>query len=107
MVIALHLDDGTGKVYLCNQSGTASLFFTDLPATYCICYNSHSRIPTYTTQSGSRLSVTGEIGLSIVSSSLYSTSIIQFLRVNWGLNLLDYHMPVNISITTPWRICYL
>ena len=33
-VVALQLDIGTAKAYLCNQGGRVSLVFPDVPATY-------------------------------------------------------------------------
>ena len=47
-VVALHLDSGTAKAYLCNQGGTASLFLSRVACHVLnLAYNGITLIPAY------------------------------------------------------------
>ena len=46
-VVALELDNSTANAYLCNQAGTVSFFFPDLPATSLANKHGIAVIPVY------------------------------------------------------------
>ena len=71
---ALHLDNNTTKVYLCNQSGTVSLSLSRLVHHILNLADKHgitlnSSICSYPSQCGIQLPTVSKVGLSVASSS--------------------------------------
>ena len=71
-VVALHLDNGTAKAYLCNQGGTVSPFLSRLAcqilSDWQAWYYSYFSIHSYPPQCGGQLSVLGSDASGVASS---------------------------------------
>ena len=110
-VVALHLDSSAAKAYLCNKESTMSLFLSRLACCILNLTNKHSitLIPAYM-----------HTHLNVQASHLSQERLA--LEWHFFLAYLEWHLcfwviqsqicwhshvPINGSITIPWRISYL
>ena len=95
-LVALHLDKSTAKAYLCDQDCAACTFLRDQPATFCSLANMH----------GINLLLAY---LPIQSGTFFLIKLSQHFNLGVNKRWICWHphMPINISIITPWKLHYL
>ena len=110
-VEALHLDNSTAKVYLCNQGGTLFSFLYKLALCMLMLEDRHSitLVPAYI---HSHLNVEANylswVRLILKWHLLPCVVYIVFqLWVNHRWICSHPHVPINVSVITPWKILYL
>ena len=107
-VVALHLDNGTDKEYLCNQGGTASLFLSKLA--YCILNlaNKHGiTLIQHTNLPISMWKLTIYHGEGWFWNGTFSFAKLRKHFNFWVHQRLHPLIPISVSIITSWKSPYL